>query len=67
MANTFLVSDELKTLPFSIMKFTGQYSSNYGAQFAVMTLITDGDRSGVSHPLLLDLLRFSPSIYLISF
>jgi raffinose/stachyose/melibiose transport system permease protein len=39
MANTFLVSDEFKTLPFSIMKFTGQYSSNYGAQFAVMTLI----------------------------
>ncbi|MCR8657205.1 carbohydrate ABC transporter permease [Paenibacillus endoradicis] len=39
MANTFLVSEELKTLPFSIMKFTGQYSSNYGAQFAVMTCI----------------------------
>jgi len=39
MANTYLVSDSYKTLPFSIMKFTGQYSSNYGAQFAVMTLI----------------------------
>ncbi|URN92466.1 MAG: carbohydrate ABC transporter permease [Candidatus Pristimantibacillus lignocellulolyticus] len=39
MANTFLVSEDLKTLPFSIMKFTGQYSSNYGAQFAVMTCI----------------------------
>ncbi|WP_214480538.1 carbohydrate ABC transporter permease [Bacillus sp. SM2101] len=39
IANTFLVSDELKTLPFSILKFTGQYSSNYGAQFAVMTMI----------------------------
>lgn len=39
MANTFLVSEEYKTLPFSIMKFTGQYSSNYGAQFAVMTCI----------------------------
>lgn len=39
MANTFLVSEDYKTLPFSIMKFTGQYSSNYGAQFAVMTCI----------------------------
>jgi raffinose/stachyose/melibiose transport system permease protein len=39
MANTFMVSDRWKTLPFSIIKFTGQYSSNYGAQFAVMTLI----------------------------
>lgn len=39
MANTFLVSEDFKTLPFSIMKFTGQYSSNYGAQFAVMTCI----------------------------
>ncbi|MFY4775051.1 carbohydrate ABC transporter permease [Metabacillus sp. RGM 3146] len=39
IANTFLVSEDLKTLPFSILKFTGQYSSNYGAQFAVMTLI----------------------------
>lgn len=39
MANTFLTSETFKTLPFSIMKFTGQYSSNYGAQFAVMTLI----------------------------
>jgi raffinose/stachyose/melibiose transport system permease protein len=39
MANTFLVSEDLKTLPFSIMKFAGQYSSNYGAQFAVMTCI----------------------------
>jgi raffinose/stachyose/melibiose transport system permease protein len=39
MANTFLTSETFKTLPFSIMKFTGQYSSNYGAQFAVMTII----------------------------
>ncbi len=39
MANTFLTSDRFKTLPFSIMKFAGQYSSNYGAQFAVMTMI----------------------------
>jgi len=39
MANTFLMSEKFKTLPFSIMKFAGQYSSNYGAQFAVMTMI----------------------------
>lgn len=39
MANTFLTSEDLKTIPFSIMKFTGEYSSNYGAQFAVMTII----------------------------
>jgi raffinose/stachyose/melibiose transport system permease protein len=39
MANTFLTSESFKTLPFSIMKFAGQYSSNYGAQFAVMTMI----------------------------
>lgn len=39
MANTFLTSETFKTLPFSIMKFAGQYSSNYGAQFAVMTII----------------------------
>lgn len=39
MANTFLTSEDLKTIPFSIMKFAGEYSSNYGAQFAVMTII----------------------------
>lgn len=39
MANTYLMSEAWKTLPFSIIQFTGQYSSNYGAQFAVMTII----------------------------
>lgn len=39
MANTFLMTEANKTLPFSIIQFTGQYSSNYGAQFAVMTII----------------------------
>lgn len=39
MAYTFITSDKFKTLPFSIIQFTGQYSSNYGAQFAVMSLI----------------------------
>lgn len=38
MASTFLSKDALKTLPFSVMNFTGQYSSDYGSQFAVMVL-----------------------------
>ncbi|MCL6459539.1 MAG: carbohydrate ABC transporter permease [Gorillibacterium sp.] len=39
MALTYLRSDMYKTLPFSILQFTGQYSSNYAAQAAVMTII----------------------------
>ncbi len=39
MANTYITSADLKTIPFSIMKFAGEYSSNYGAQFAVMMII----------------------------
>lgn len=38
MASTFLSKDTLKTLPFSVMNFAGQYSSDYGSQFAVMVL-----------------------------
>lgn len=38
MAATFLSSDRFRTLPFSVYNFTGQYTSNYAAQFAVMTL-----------------------------
>ena len=38
MARIYLSSDTWKTLPFSILDFTGQYSSNYAIQFAVMTL-----------------------------
>ncbi len=38
MAATFLSKDDLKTLPFSVMNFAGQYSSDYGSQFAVMVL-----------------------------
>ncbi len=38
LATTFLSSKTWKTLPFSILEFTGQYSSNYAVQFAVMTL-----------------------------
>jgi len=38
MAATYLTSDRFRTLPFSIYNFAGMYSSNYSAQFAVMTL-----------------------------
>ena len=38
MATTYLSSNTWKTLPFSILEFTGQYSSNYAVQFAVMAL-----------------------------
>jgi raffinose/stachyose/melibiose transport system permease protein len=38
MAMTYLTTDTWKTLPFSILNFAGQYSSNYAAQFAVMAL-----------------------------
>ncbi len=38
MASTYLSSPKWKTLPFSVLEFTGQYSSNYAVQFAVMTL-----------------------------
>lgn len=38
MASTYLSSPTWKTLPFSILEFTGQYSSNYAVQFAVMAL-----------------------------
>ena len=38
MAMTYLKSPVWKTLPFSILDLTGQYMSNYGAQFAVMAL-----------------------------
>lgn len=38
MASTYLSSPKWKTLPFSVLEFTGQYSSNYAMQFAVMAL-----------------------------
>ena len=38
MATTYLSSKTWKTLPFCILEFTGQYSSNYAVQFAVMAL-----------------------------
>lgn len=39
MANTYLASDELRTLPFSIIRFQGQYSSDYAVQFACMVIV----------------------------
>lgn len=38
MASTYLSSLKWKTLPFSVLEFTGEYSSNYAVQFAVMAL-----------------------------
>jgi len=39
MANTYLASDELRTLPFSIIRFQGLYSSDYATQFACMLIV----------------------------
>ncbi len=38
MANTFLASERLRTLPFSVIRFEGEYSSQYAVQFAGMAL-----------------------------
>ena len=39
MANTYLMSESKRTLPFSIIRFAGQYASDYAVQFAVMMLV----------------------------
>lgn len=39
MMQTYLRSDTLKTLPYAVFRFQGQYSSNYAVQFAVMLLV----------------------------
>jgi len=39
MANTYLASDDKRTLPFSIIRFQGQYASDYAVQFACMVLV----------------------------
>ncbi|TXK77818.1 carbohydrate ABC transporter permease [Paenibacillus sp. N3.4] len=39
MAVTYIDKDSLRTLPFAVVYFMGQYSSNYGAQFAVLAII----------------------------
>ncbi|RKP57416.1 carbohydrate ABC transporter permease [Cohnella endophytica] len=40
MAVTYIDTDRLRTLPFAVVYFMGQYSSNYGAQFAVLAMIS---------------------------
>lgn len=39
MAATFISNESLRTLPYSVYNFAGQYSSDYAIQFAVMTLV----------------------------
>jgi ABC-type sugar transport system, permease component len=39
MANTYLSTEAKRTLPFSIILFSGQYVSDYAVQFACMTLV----------------------------
>lgn len=39
MANTFLASESKRTLPFAIIRFEGQYASDYAVQFACMTIV----------------------------
>jgi len=39
MAYIYLATDDLRTLPFSIIKFQGLYRSDYAVQFAVMALV----------------------------
>ena len=39
MANTYLATEVKRTLPFSIIRFYGQYASDYAVQFAVMFLV----------------------------
>ncbi len=40
MAVTYLSKESLRTLPFSVINFQGQYASDYAKQFAVMALST---------------------------
>ena len=39
MANTYLATESKRTLPFSVIRFAGQYASDYAVQFAVMMLV----------------------------
>jgi len=39
MAYTYIATDNLRTLPFAIIKFQGEYSSDYAVQFACMFLV----------------------------
>lgn len=39
MANTYLATETFKTLPFSVFKFVGEYTSDYAVQFACMVFV----------------------------
>ncbi|MGE5583414.1 MAG: carbohydrate ABC transporter permease [Bacillota bacterium] len=39
MANTYLSTEDVRTLPFSVIKFVGYYRSDYAIQFACMTIV----------------------------
>jgi raffinose/stachyose/melibiose transport system permease protein len=39
MANTYLSTEDVRTLPFSIIKFVGYYRSDYAIQFACMAIV----------------------------
>lgn len=39
MANTYLAKEDLRTIPFSVIRFEGQYRSDYAIQFACLVLV----------------------------
>ncbi len=39
MARTFLSSETIRTLPFAVINFVGEYSTNFAVQFACMVLV----------------------------
>ena len=39
MAYIFISSDQLRTLPYSVLKFVGYYTADYAVQFACMALV----------------------------
>jgi len=39
MANTYLAKESLRTIPFSVIRFQGEYSSDYATQFACLVLV----------------------------
>lgn len=39
MAATFVADDSLRTLPYAVYNFAGEYSADYAVQFAVMMLV----------------------------
>lgn len=39
MANTYLAKETLRTIPFSVIRFDGEYRSDYAIQFACLVLV----------------------------